>query len=76
MEKQKIYNDLEILQQAPMLIKLAKEIIQYLPKGEERDSLIKILLDVKRDLIKLDVCIQDIEWSIAQREMEKKEIYK
>lgn len=74
--RQQTYESLKILTEAPLLIKLSKEIIQHLPKGKERDALIKNLLNVKRSLIDLDVCLQDIEWGILQKQMDKEEQYK
>jgi len=66
MTKKEISEVVDLLEQGPMLIRLAKEMISYLPKGSARDELIRNLLDVRKSLINLDVCLQDIEWAISQ----------
>lgn len=76
MTKKEINDIMETLEQGPVLIRLAKEMIANLPKSPARNELIKNLLSVRTSLIKLDVCLEDIEWSIARcqvLEMEKKE---
>lgn len=66
MNKQEAGEVIDMLENAPLIIKLAKEMIAYLPKSATRDELVKNLLSVKHALIDLDVCLQDIEWSINQ----------
>lgn len=71
MSKDNLREQVDLLYDAPVLIKLAKEIIQYLPKGEDRDTVIKAMLNVKKSLIDLDVILQDIEWGMLQYELNK-----
>jgi hypothetical protein len=66
MTKKEAREVIQMLEEAPMLIRLAKEMIAFLPKGNAKDDLIKNLLNVKKSLINLDVCLQDIEWSISR----------
>ena len=46
--------------------------VEFLPKGKQRDALIRDMTNVKRSLINLDVRLQDIEWSINQYYVDKK----
>jgi hypothetical protein len=76
MTKKEIKDVVEMLEQGPILIRMAKEMIANLPKSPARNELIKNLLSVRKSLIQLDVCLEDIEWSIAQcqvLEIEKNE---
>ena len=76
MTKREIKDVVEMLEQGPILIRMAKEMIANLPKSPARNELIKNLLSVRKSLIQLDVCLEDIEWSIAQcqvLEIEKNE---
>lgn len=76
MTKKEINDIMEMLEQGPVLIRLAKEMIANLPKSPARNELIKNLLSVRKSLIQLDVCLEDIEWSIARcqvLELERKE---
>lgn len=63
-------HDITILSEAPFLIRLAREMTQYLPRGTERDNLVRQLLKVKKELIDLDVFLQDLEWSILQKQLD------
>jgi hypothetical protein len=77
MTNKEIKDIVEILEQGPVLIRLAREMIDYLPpKSPSRNELIKNLLSVRKSLINLDVCLEDIEWSISRfqvLESEKKD---
>ena len=76
MTKKEIKDVVEMLEQGPILIRMEKEMIANLPKSPERNELIKNLLSCRKSLIQLDVCLEDIEWSIAQcqvLEIEKNE---
>jgi hypothetical protein len=66
MTKKEAKEIIGMLEEAPMLIRLAKEMIAYLPKGNAKNELIRNLIKVKKSLISLDVCLQDIEWSISR----------
>lgn len=66
-------NSYSILLDSHIIIAVAKEAIKYLPKGETRDELIKRVLDVRHKLIDLDVYLQDLEWSITEKELNKRE---
>ena len=67
---------IETLEEAPQVIRLAKSMVEFLPKGKVKDALIRDTTKVKRALIALDVRLQDIEWSInsyyVNKEMEEK----
>lgn len=64
--------DIDLLMQAPMLIKVAREIVKILPKGKDRDQVIRQVQDIKSKLIALDVHLQDIEWSLTEKQLNKK----
>jgi len=66
MTKKEINDILDTLEKGPELIKLAKEIMYHLPNCPIRDDLSKNLKSVKTSLIKLDVCLEDIQWSLSR----------
>lgn len=72
MSKKEAHTLLSALSEAPQIIKLAKQMVEFLPKGKQRDALIRDMTNVKRSLINLDVRLQDIEWSINQYYVDKK----
>ena len=71
MTKQEAKSLIDVLIEAPDIIKLAKQMVEFLPKGKSRDALIKDMTKVKKALIALDVRCQDIEWSIAHYQISK-----
>jgi len=66
MTKKEISDVVDMLEKGPALIRLAKHMIAHLPNSKVRDELIKNLLSVKKSLINLDVCLEDIEWSLTR----------
>lgn len=66
MTKKEISEIVDMLEKGPALIRLAREMIYYLPNSPMRNELIKDLKSVKNSLIKLDVCLEDIEWSLSR----------
>jgi len=67
MTKKEAHQYISALDEAPHIIKSAREMISKLPKGEIRDDLIRKFLNLKKALISLDVKLEDIEWSICQK---------
>ena len=64
--------DIDLLYQAPQVIKLAREAIDNLPKGSKsRAKVIKQVKALRAALISLDVLCQDIEWAISERDMKR-----
>jgi hypothetical protein len=64
-------HDIRILRQAPIIIDMGIEMADYLPNGKERDKFVSIILKLKKNLIDLDVLIQDSEWNILEKHLKK-----
>lgn len=69
--KQQLEEDLKLLQQGPSLLRLARDLHDYLPDGKLKRTLRSHVSDVRNDLIKLDVLLQDIQWSFSEARVKK-----
>lgn len=64
-------HDITILKKVPFIINMAKEMIKILPRGKEKDKLVKQILKIKKDIIDLDVLVQDNEWGILETHLKR-----
>ena len=71
--EEQIRREIQILKDVPSLIELSKKIYDVLPeKHKGRNEIVKQVKRLRKDLIRLDVLCQDIEWGILQREVRGK----
>lgn len=61
------------IRNVPEIIRLAKEVLKSMPKGEERDNLIRIMQNLKHDLIDLDVYLQDLQLTLNYRDLTRED---
>ena len=65
-----IESDDNLLFQVPALIKISKMVYEDLPIGQPgRKAIRGIIQQLRKDLMRLDVVCQDLEWGICQREV-------
>jgi|3_EtaG_2_1085321.scaffolds.fasta_scaffold51626_3 hypothetical protein len=71
--EEQIRREVQLLKDLPSLIELSKKMYDYLPeKHKGRDDIVKQVTRLRKNLIRLDVICQDIEWGILQREVREK----
>ena len=71
--EEQIKREVGLLKDVPTLIQLAAQVYDNLPeKHKGRVAIVKQNDKLRRDLIRLDVVCQDLEWAILQREVRKK----
>ena len=71
--EEQIRREIQILKDVPSLIELSKKIYDVLPeKHKGRNEIVKQVTSLRKDLIRLDVLCQDIEWGLLQREVRGK----
>lgn len=67
-----INKDIDALYQIPQIIRQAMIVYESLPqKSKARQKIVKQVRQLRRELIKLDVVCQDIEWSMSQRNLKQ-----
>ena len=68
-----IKREVGLLKDVPTLIQLAAQVYDNLPeKHKGRLAIVKQIDKLRKDLIRLDVVCQDLEWAILQREVREK----
>ena len=71
--EEQIKREVGLLKDVPTLIQLAAQVYDNLPeKHKGRVAIVKQIDKLRKDLIRLDVVCQDLEWTILQREVRKK----
>ena len=71
--EEQIRREIQILRDVPSLIELAKNIYDVLPENHVgKEKIVKQVTRLRKDLIRLDVLCQDIEWGILHREVREK----
>tara|TARA_Y100000034_G_C6807855_1_gene362882 strand:- start:10 stop:249 length:240 start_codon:yes stop_codon:yes gene_type:complete len=71
--EEQIKREVGLLKDVPMLIQLAAQVYDNLPKNHKgRVAIVKQIDKLRSDLIRLDVVCQDLEWAILQSEVREK----
>ena len=71
-----IRKDLDALYQAPEIIRQAKMVYESLPvRSKARTIILEQVRALRKQLIRLDVVCEDIEWSISERYLKKEVDY-
>ena len=71
--EEQIRREVGLLKDVPTLIQLAAQVYDNLPeKHKGRVQIVKQIDKLRKDLIRLDVVCQDLEWAILQREVREK----
>ena len=71
--EEQIKREVGLLKDVPTLIQLAAQVYDNLPKNHKgRVAIVKQIDKLRKDLIRLDVVCQDLEWAILQREVREK----
>tara|TARA_B100000686_G_scaffold349630_1_gene443485 strand:+ start:4849 stop:5142 length:294 start_codon:yes stop_codon:yes gene_type:complete len=66
-----IRKDVDALYQSHEILRQAHVVVDILPKGKARNKIIKQVHTLRKELIKLDVVCQDIEWSMTARNLQQ-----
>ena len=62
--------EVQILKDVPSLIELAKNIYDILPENHAgKDKIVNQVTQLRKNLIRLDVLCQDIEWGILRKKV-------
>lgn len=70
---EQIKREVGLLKDVPTLIQLAAQVYDNLPENHKgRIAIVKQIDKLRKDLIRLDVVCQDLEWTILQREVREK----
>ena len=71
--EEQIKREVGLLKDVPTPIQLAAQVYDNLPeKHKGRVAIVKQIDKLRKDLIRLDVVCQDLEWAILQREVREK----
>ena len=71
--EEQIKREVQLLKDLPSLIELAKKVYDVLPETHKgRNEIVRQVTRLRKDLIRLDVLCQDLEWGILQREVRGK----
>ena len=71
--EEQIKREVGLLKDVPTLIQQAAQVYDNLPeKHKGRVAIVKQIDKLRKDLIRLDVVCQDLEWAILQREVREK----
>ena len=71
--EEQIRREVQLLKDLPSLIELAKKVYYVLPETHKgRNEIVRQVTRLRKDLIRLDVLCQDLEWGILQREVRGK----
>ena len=71
--EEQIRREVQLLKDLPSLIELAKKVYDVLPETHKgRNEIVRQVTRLRKDLIRLDVLCQDLEWVILQREVRGK----
>ena len=71
--EEQIRREIQILKDVPSLIELSKKVYDVLPETHKGlNEIVKHFTRLRKDLIRLDVLCQDLEWGILHREVRGK----
>lgn len=71
--EEQIKREVGLLKDVPTLIQLAAQVYDTLPENHRgRIAIVKQIDKLRKDLIRLDVVCQDLEWTILQKEVREK----
>ena len=71
--EEQIRREVQLLKDLPSLIELAKKVYDVLPETNKgRNEIVRQVTRLRKDLIRLDVLCQDLEWGLLQREVRGK----
>jgi len=67
-----IHKEVKLLKEVPLLIEAAKGVYDNLPeKHKGRNEIVRQVNRLRKDLIRLDVLCQDLDWGIMQRKIQE-----